>query len=62
MHDAWLGIEKDELRIGNYVRDCFYNYTQFWVTITKKDLVTGEEAILLKDAPKVAVERPIRYR
>jgi len=61
MHDGWLGIERDEMKLAAHVRDCFYNYTRFWVTITKKDLVTGEEAILLKDAPKVAVERMPRY-
>ena len=62
MHDGWLGIERDEMRIGNYVRDCFYKETTFWVTITKKDLATGKEAILLKEAPKVPVEQMTRYR
>jgi len=62
MHDGWLGIERDELRIGNYVRDRFHHYTQFWVTITKKDLATGKEATLLEEAPKFAVERMPRYR
>jgi hypothetical protein len=62
MHDGWLGIEKDELRIGNYVRDRFYEYTRFWVTITKKDLATGKEAILLKGRPAVAVEQMTRHR
>jgi hypothetical protein len=61
MHDGWLGIERDEVKIANHVRDRFRHYTQFWVTITKKDLVTGEQAILLEGPPKHAVERMRRY-
>lgn len=62
MHDGWLGVERDEMRIGNYVRDRFYNYTRFWVTITKKDLVTGKEGILLEGRPVIAVEQMTRHR
>ena len=62
MHDGWLGIERDELRIAKYVRDRFFEYTRFWVTITKKDLATGNEAILLDRAPVHAVERMPRHR
>jgi hypothetical protein len=62
MHDGWLGIERDEMRIANYVRDRFYDYTRFWVTITKKALATGKEATLLGGPPKVAVERMTRHR
>ena len=62
MHDGWLGIEREEMRIGNFVRDRFYEHTQFWVTITKKDLVTGNEATLMKGAPAVPVEQVTWHR
>jgi len=61
-HDGWLGIERDELKIADFVRDRFHEYTRFWVTITKKDLATGNEAILLERAPVHAAERMPRYR
>ena len=62
MHDGWLGIERDEIRIANYVRDRFYEYTQFWVTITKTNLATGKETNLLKGRPEIPLEQMTHYR
>src|SRR5215469_5385855 len=35
MHDGWLGMERDEWRIAEVVREDFYKRVGYWVTITK---------------------------
>lgn len=54
MHDGWLGIERDEKRIAEAVRDDFYKRLGYWVTITKTPVTGGEKAIV---KPEVAVEQ-----
>ena len=47
MHDGWLGIERDEQKIAETVRNEFFRRLGYWVTIKKTKLATGEETILL---------------
>ncbi len=52
MHDGWLGIERDELRIAEAVRKAFYKRLGYWVTVTKTKLATGQETVLVSGAPQ----------
>ena len=52
MHDGWLGIERDEQRIARVVRNEFHQRLGYWVTITKKQLATGEETVLVTGPPQ----------
>ena len=51
MHDGWLGIEHDERQIASTVRNELYQRLEYWVTITKTKLETGEETVLVTGAP-----------
>ena len=48
MHDGWLGVERDEHRIAEAVREDFFKRVGYWVTITKTAVTTGEKATLLE--------------
>ena len=51
MHDGWLGIERDEQRIAEAVRNEFYRRLGYWVAITKTKLATGQETTLASGPP-----------
>jgi hypothetical protein len=51
MHDGWLGIERDERRIAEVVRNEFNRTLGYWVTVTKTRVETGEETVLASGAP-----------
>jgi hypothetical protein len=52
MHDGWLGIEHDEQQIAVLVRNEFFRRLGYWVTITKTELATGKERVLVAGEPK----------
>jgi hypothetical protein len=47
MHDGWLGVERDEQRIAGTVRNEFYQRLGYWVTVTKTNMATGDETVLV---------------
>jgi len=47
MHDGWLGIERDEQKIAATVRAEFFRRLDYRITITKTELATGRETLLL---------------
>jgi hypothetical protein len=51
MHDGWLGIEREEQRIATVVRSEFYRRLGYWVGITKMELETGQETVLVNGEP-----------
>lgn len=62
MHDGWLGIERDEQRIASMVRNEFYQWLGYWVTITKKKLATNEEAVLASGVPVYMMTATLRNK
>ena len=52
MHDGWLGIERHEDQIADTVRREFFRCVEYWATIKKKKLATGEETRLVAGAPQ----------
>jgi hypothetical protein len=52
MHDGWLGVERDEQRIAATVRQEFFRRLGYWVGITKTELATGTETVLLSGPPQ----------
>lgn len=62
MHDGWLGIEGDEDRIAEVVRERFYKRIGYWVTITKTPVTGGDKAVLSAERQPVAVEPPTRHQ
>ena len=46
-HDGWIGLEEDEEVISRKVKELFYNFTGYNITITKTDLQSGVERILV---------------
>ncbi len=48
MHDGWLGVERDEQHIAATVRAEFFRRLGYWVGITKTELATGTETVLVK--------------
>jgi hypothetical protein len=56
MHDGWLGVERDEQRIADTVRNEFHRRLGYWVGITKTKLETGDK-IVLAEGPPLTVAR-----
>jgi hypothetical protein len=56
MHDGWLGVERDEQQIAATVRGEFFRRLGYWVTITKANVATGTNTILLAGPPQAVSE------
>jgi len=56
MHDGWLGVERDEQQIAATVRGEFFRRLGYWVAITKAEVATGAETVLVAGQPQAATE------